>query len=200
MVRLLLILCMCFTLIGCRGWRSEKPPIHLNPNLDFQASIKPQEAPEYNVENTVPWGTQENFHDKNRQKVINARVIDKSKDSDGNWVQQIPVDVNYSLLLRGQERYNIYCSACHGKDGSGNGIIMDYWGFKPRSYWDPVVVSHQDGKLFDIISNGIRSMKGYSQQISSEDRWAIVAYLRALQVSNLATKQDVSTELFNQIK
>ena len=108
--------------------------------------------------------------------------------------------MNYATLDRGKERYNIYCSMCHGKDGSGNGIVMEYGWFKSVPYWHDRVISYKDGELFDIISNGIRSMPGYSQQIEENDRWAIVSYIRALQVSNRMSIKDVPDEIKSQLK
>ena len=203
-MRKLLLLCLVILcLSSCRGWRSEKPPVHLNPNLDFQASIKPQENPANSPENIVPWGMENDLvNSNNRDKFakFNNPEFYLGKHSNDAWVKTIPIEVNYEILNRGKERYNIYCSMCHGKDGSGNGIVMQYEGwFKPNAYWEQQVIDHSDGKLFDIVSNGIRSMPGYSQQIKENDRWAIVAYIRAIQASNMMNIKDVPEDLKSQL-
>jgi mono/diheme cytochrome c family protein len=105
------------------------------------------------------------------------------------------VKVNEQLLKRGQERYGIYCSACHGLDGYGNGPVnqraMDLqeptW-TPAASFHTPLVRGRPDGHVFNTITNGIKSMPGYAAQIPVEDRWAIVAYVRALELSQDAPK------------
>lgn len=203
MKKIICISLLFFCLVGCRGWRSEKPPVHLNPNLDFQASIRSQENPLPVPENTIPWGMESDLSDLSARDAV-LKQGDTSfylgKDSNGSFINTIPVDVTNALLNRGKERYEIYCTMCHGKDGSGNGIVMEYGWFKPKSYWDTTVFAHSDGKLFDIISNGIRTMPGYSQQIKESDRWAIVSYIRALQFSNKMNYRDVPIEYQNKLK
>jgi len=201
-MRKILILSLCFfVLVGCRGWRSEKPPIHLNPNLDFQAKISAQEDPLEVPDHTVVWGNEASLTSESRSEFFkDNNSFYTGKDKEGNWLKKVPLDVNNSVLTRGQERYNIYCSVCHGEDGSGNGIVMEYGWFKPAKYWDPRVVNYADGEIFNIISNGIRTMPGYSTQIPEEDRWSIVTYIRAIQVSNTMNLDDVPLEIRNKIK
>ena len=185
--RLLCSLILCVFLTGCLGWRSEKPPVHMNPNLDFQPSIKAQELPEPIPDHVVPWGYGgSSATNSDREGIIKSvdPMLYLGKNKDGSWTKKIPVPVNHALLSKGQERYNIYCSMCHGKDESGNGIIMEHGWYKSAAYWDDRIVAYSDGELFDIISHGVRSMPGYAQQIKENDRWAIVAYIRALQLSH----------------
>ncbi|MBI59681.1 quinol:cytochrome C oxidoreductase [bacterium] len=203
MKRIITLLFLFFFIVGCRGWRSEKPPVHLNPNLDFQASIKAQEDPLLSPDHIIPWGMESDFSDlENRDAIIKQKnkPFYLGKNRSGEWVETVPVDVTHAVLKRGQERYDIYCSMCHGKDGSGNGIVMEYGWFKPKPYWDDAIVSYKDGELFDIISNGIRTMPSYSQQIKESDRWAIVTYIRALQVSNKMKIQDVPADYKEKLK
>ena len=89
---------------------------------------------------------------------------------------------------------------CHGADGSGNGIVMEYGWFKPSKYWDQRIIDYTDGELYNIITHGIRSMPGYYTQIKPDDRWAIVTYIRALQISNTMDLKDVPIELRSKIK
>jgi len=105
-----------------------------------------------------------------------------------DFPQQVKVDE--ALLHRGQERFNIYCSACHGVDGYGHGPVNERAVELQEPKWvqaanlhSDVVRSRPDGHLFNTITNGIRNMPGYAAQIPVSDRWAIVAYVRALQVS-----------------
>jgi mono/diheme cytochrome c family protein len=120
----------------------------------------------------------------------------------GRWVTAIPVPVTDALMRRGQERFNIYCSPCHGLAGAGDGIVAHRadalqegtW-TPPSSLHDPNVRARSDGHLFNTITNGIRNMPAYGPQIHEGDRWAIVAYIRALQRSQDATIDDVPTDM-----
>ena len=99
----------------------------------------------------------------------------------GEWVTELPVNVTAQLLDRGQERYNIYCTPCHDRTGSGNGMIVQR-GFKqPPSYDEERLRAMPVGYFFDVASNGYGQMSGYKAQINTEDRWAIAAYIRVLQ-------------------
>jgi mono/diheme cytochrome c family protein len=104
----------------------------------------------------------------------------------------MPFPVTKAVLERGRERYNIYCSPCHSELGDGNGFIPSR-GFarKPPSYHIPRLEKAPLGYFYDVISNGFGIMSDYSAQIAPEDRWNIVAYIRALQLSQNATQADV---------
>lgn len=108
---------------------------------------------------------------------------------DGKWLKDLPVPLTKKLLLRGQERYNAYCSPCHGQVGDGNGMIANR-GFKLKR---PVGNYHTDrlrempaGHFYDVITNGYGAMYSYASRIEPADRWAIVAYIKALQLSQNA--------------
>ena len=196
---------MLFFVVGdgdWRGWRSEKPPLHLNPNMDFNASIKPQEDPLLPPENVQPWGNEQSFKFKsNRADFIkNDGVFYEGKNMDGTWVTRIPVQVNNQLMLRGQDRYNIFCTPCHGLDGAGQGAVTQRGWIIPAAYWDSRILNYRDGELFNIVSHGVRTMPGYAQQLTESDRWAIVAYVKALQKTHTARMSDVPEKMRNQIK
>jgi mono/diheme cytochrome c family protein len=107
-------------------------------------------------------------------------------------VKEFPFAVDEALLNRGQERYNIYCSPCHDKAGTGNGMVIQR-GFKrqPPSYHIDRLRQADVGYFFDVITNGFGAMPDYKAQIAPRDRWAIVAYIRALQLSQRAAASDV---------
>lgn len=102
-----------------------------------------------------------------------------------------PVAFTPTLLARGRERFNIYCSACHGEDGYGRGIVVRRGFPPPPSYHDDRLRQSPDGHLFDVMSRGYGVMPSFSDRISAADRWAIVGYVRALQRSQHATLADV---------
>ncbi|TWU38461.1 quinol:electron acceptor oxidoreductase subunit ActD [Novipirellula artificiosorum] len=112
------------------------------------------------------------------------------------WLEQNPIKITEAFVQQGQLQFNIYCSTCHGMDGRGNGLVNNRAQQIMASSWIPPASMHQqslyaeqypDGKLFSTISNGIRKMPGYAGQIKTRDRWAIVAYVRALQQSQNAS-------------
>ncbi len=101
----------------------------------------------------------------------------------GEFVLELPMPLNADLLARGRSRFDVFCSPCHGRLGDGKGMIVQR-GFKqPTSFHDPRLRAAAPGYFFDVMSNGFGDMSSYRSQISSADRWAITAYLRALQFS-----------------
>jgi len=112
----------------------------------------------------------------------------------GQLVQQAPVAVSGAVLARGRERYNVFCSPCHDRVGTGNGMIVQRGYRQPPSFHDSRLRGEPDGYFFDIMTNGFGVMPNYAQQIPVADRWAITLYLRALQLSQDATLADVPAE------
>jgi len=107
---------------------------------------------------------------------------------DGTWIQALPVPVTGRLLQRGSERFQIYCAPCHGLAGYGDGIVavraerlLEGTWVPPSSMHDATVLARPVGHLFNTVTNGIRTMPSYGSQIPVDDRWAIVAYVRAMQ-------------------
>lgn len=104
---------------------------------------------------------------------------------------EFPFPVDQKVMARGQERFNIYCSPCHGRTGMGDGMIVRRGYRRPPPYDDSRLLSAPVGHFFDVITNGFGAMPDYAAQINVEDRWAIIAYIRALQLSAHATIADV---------
>ena len=100
-----------------------------------------------------------------------------------NDIDEFPVPVNKELIDRGQERFNIYCIVCHGPVGNGDGMIVRRGFPAPPTYHDDRLRNAPVGHFFDVISNGWGKMNAYAYQVQPADRWAIIAYIRALQVS-----------------
>lgn len=99
-----------------------------------------------------------------------------------------------ALLQRGREEFNVFCSPCHDRAGTGRGIVVERGMPQPPSFHDPRMVAAEDQHFYDVISNGYGAMYSYSSRIRPRDRWAIVAYLRALQLSQHAELSDLSAE------
>jgi mono/diheme cytochrome c family protein len=109
-------------------------------------------------------------------------------------VNEIPVPVTKALLERGRERYDIYCSPCHSRTGDGTGMVVARGYKQPPSYHIDRLRAQPVGYFYDVISNGFGAMQDYSAQIPPQDRWAIVAYVRALQLSRHAPAASLSPE------
>lgn len=185
---------------------STKPRIHIIPDMDQQPKFKTQSrnpmfadlrAMRPPVAGTVARG------DVGDSVFSTGRVGGVG----GDWVEANPVEVDANLLARGRERYNIYCSPCHGLVGYGDGMVakradelMEGTWTPPSSFHTELIRERPAGHLFNTISNGIRNMPAYGPQIPVADRWAIVAYVRALQRSQNATIEDVPPETRAQLR
>ena len=111
-----------------------------------------------------------------------------------NWGTGIPVPITPEFMRRGEQRFNINCAICHGLNAAGNGIVKQYGLTTVVTLQDERIRTMSDGEIFNTITNGKNTMLGYGGQVTVSDRWAIVAYLRALQRSQNATPADVPPE------
>lgn len=165
---------------GClRGCKSSRPPIHPNPNMDYQPKLEPFEASSFFYDGIamrapVP-GTVA------RGQLIENDVVTTGRDPGGNFVAVNPVPLDDNVIARGMDRFVIYCAPCHTERGDGRGILYERGNVPTTSLHDPRVVGLTDGELYDVITNGKGLMTGYRYPIRTHDRWAIVAYVRELQ-------------------
>ena len=118
---------------------------------------------------------------------------------DGGFVSELPIEVSEDLLRRGQERYDIFCSVCHNYNGDGNGMIVQKGFVQPASFHEQRLLDSPAGYYYNAITNGFGRMYSYASRIPVEDRWAIVAYVRALQLSQNATLDDVPAEILEEL-
>jgi mono/diheme cytochrome c family protein len=102
-----------------------------------------------------------------------------------------PMRVDAAVMARGQQRFNIYCSPCHGRTGQGDGMVVRRGYRRPPSMHQDRLRNAPVGHFFDVMTNGFGAMPDYASQIKAEDRWAIIAYIRALQLSEHAAPADV---------
>jgi mono/diheme cytochrome c family protein len=116
-----------------------------------------------------------------------------------NWGTGIPVPVTRELMLRGEERFNINCAVCHGMNAAGNGIAKQFGLTTVVSLQDERIRNMSDGEIFNTITNGKNTMMSYGPNVRVYDRWAIIAYLRALQRSQNATPADVPPEFSGEL-
>lgn len=112
----------------------------------------------------------------------------------GQLVTEFPMPVTADTMARGRERFDVFCSPCHGRTGEGAGMIVQRGFRRPPSYYEERLVNAPVGYLFDVMTNGFGAMQDYAAQVPVADRWAIAAYIRALQVSRRGTVNDVPAD------
>jgi mono/diheme cytochrome c family protein len=105
-----------------------------------------------------------------------------------------PPPVTMALLRRGQQRFDIYCSPCHGRNGEGDGMIVQRGFPRPLSYYNDTLRNAPNQLFYDVITHGYGAMYSYADRVEPKDRWAIVAYIRALQASASASPSDVPAD------
>lgn len=186
---------------SCRGGPSDAPPLHWQRNMFTQDKGKPQRENPFFADHRVSRPPVEGT--VSRTMPIEDDAFTTGKE-DGAYVKDIPVRLTKEMMQRGQERYGIYCSPCHDQVGGGEGIVIKRAAgaiVKPPSYHDDERVRNLPaGEIFAAISNGVRTMPSYSYQVPADDRWAIVAYVKALQRSQRATLADVPTDKRGELK
>ena len=174
--RFALVVLLALSAGGCmRGCTSSRSPIHLNPNMDYQLRVDPQEASEFfydgrgmrvPVEGTVARG----------ELRTEADEFYSGMDANGAFVASSPLVQTDDTAAQGLRQYTIYCQPCHEKRGTGRGILYEYGKVPMPSFDDERIVNLGDGELFDIITHGKGLMQGYAYPIPPSDRWAIVAH------------------------
>ena len=112
----------------------------------------------------------------------------------GTPANLFPMAVTNEVMARGQERFNVFCSPCHGPTGEGNGMVVQRGFRKPPSFHDDRLRNAAAGYFFDVMTHGFGAMQDYASQVPVTDRWAIAAYIRALQLSQRATIADVPAD------
>jgi hypothetical protein len=182
-------------LAGCKS-TSRKPPFEAFSDMRYQAKYKPQAESAFFADGRA-----------SRASVPGTVARGSLKEDDafyrgirnGAYVVN-PLPVSRLVLERGMERYNIYCAPCHDRAGTGRGIVGLKATWLSQDLTDERMRTAADGELFDTITHGKRTMPGYQHQIGESDRWAIVAYVRALQRAAAGTLADVPAELRDQLR
>ena len=210
-----LVIIAIVSLAGFRGQFSKKPPIELFPDMDRQPKVKAQVPSKFfgddrgarlPVAGTVPLGYSMPLFDQQTGEIVEMEGPYKQISFSGapdyfntgkigdSWGTGLPLEVTMAVMDRGRERYNISCKVCHGSVGLGNGITVEYGLAAVANLQLERIRDMADGEIFNTITNGKNTMMGYGHNIQVEDRWAIIAYLRALQKAQNATVDDVPPE------
>lgn len=177
--------------LGFRGSFSTRPPLEVFSDMDRQGKYQPQAASAFFADGRT---------DRPRPTGVVARGdlrleahFYEGKNIVGEWAPGFPTEltIDRAFLDRGKERYEIYCTACHGTLGDGRGIVTNYgWG-GPVSFHSELYRKQAEGEIYNTIANGKNTMYGYADKIKPTDRWAIVAYVRALQRAQFGRVEDV---------
>ena len=176
LVAFILLFAMAASMSACRQQMADQPRYDpLEPSNFFEngQSARPL------VENTVPRGA------------LRDDELLYTGMSGGAPATSFPFPITLEVLQRGRERYDIFCSPCHSRTGYGDGMVARRGFGPPASLHTDILRKQPPGHFFRVISQGFAAMPSYAQQIPPEDRWAIVAYVRALQLSQHATLKDV---------
>jgi hypothetical protein len=185
-----LLVFVVVSIAGCRGGLSRRPPVELFADMDRQPKLRPQAANRFfanglssrlPVPGTIARGAPYQDLPLNTGR----------EPGTTNFVTLLPVPLTSGLLARGQERYAIHCAMCHGAAGDGKGLLAKYQMVGMANFHDQRLVVMTDGEIFNTITHGKNLMGAYGATIHPQDRWAIIAYLRALQRAHLATVDDV---------
>jgi mono/diheme cytochrome c family protein len=191
-----------------------EPRIHLVWDMDWQKKVQAQNASplfDDGRANRPPVaGTVAREQSPVETPFLTGMKPAAERNGDDMWIEDFPIALDQAALDRGEQRYNIYCAPCHGLDGAGGGMVAlradrlqqagvtGGW-VPPTNQHDETVVKQPVGQIFNTITHGIRNMPAYGAQIPAEDRWKIVAYMRALQKSRSADIQEVPDEIRNRL-
>jgi mono/diheme cytochrome c family protein len=200
------------SIAGFRGQRFKSPPIEIFPDMDHQPKVKAQKpsgffadgsATRPPVAATVPLGyvmpqgnndlaeTAEAFGPYENISFTGAPDYLNTGKMGDRWGTGLPFEVTAAVMARGKERYSISCAVCHGATGAGNGITSKYGLVGIASLNQSRIREMSDGEIYNTITHGKNTMMGYGHNIQVPDRWAIVAYVRAIQRSQGAAIDDV---------
>jgi len=195
---------------GRRGQMSRKPPLYVFPDMRHQLKLRPQTPNDFfanglssqlPVAGTIARGKPIQTATGPVYPYEDSAVFTGRVPGTTNFVENNPLAINAQLLERGRQRFTIYCSPCHGQEADGNGITRKIGAMAVvANLHDKRIVEMADGEIFYVITHGRNLMGAYGPNVTVEDRWAVIAYLRALQLSWLGTTNDVPPELRGSLK
>jgi mono/diheme cytochrome c family protein len=196
------VLILTVSVLGFRGSAFTHPPMDvfpewLFPGMKYQPKYKPQGASAFfadgRADRPPPPGVIPADFGPLGQPLHEDDHLYRGKNTDGTWARGFPgaITVDMRLLERGRDRFTIYCAPCHGRVGDGNGITKRYGMVATPSYHDDRLRKMAEGEIFNTITNGKNNMNPYADKLTPQDRWAVVAYVRALQRAQTGTVADV---------
>lgn len=194
-------------ILGLRGTKFTKTPLYIFPDMDWQAKYQPQGEnhffPDERDDRPVVPGTVVRGYGWNLPEVFSSDIeympaqnpgLFSGKNQNNEWLEEFPIEVTHELMELGQKKFNMFCYLCHGKSGDGNGITRQYGMVATSSYHDERLIKMAHGEIFNTITNGKGQMGAYGSKLTPKERWAVIAYVRALQRAYTATIEDVPVE------
>jgi mono/diheme cytochrome c family protein len=175
----------------CAGALAFLPLIACRRDMQDEPRYKPLAASEFFSDGRSARPMVEGTVARGHLEIDEARYTGKIAGED---IDQFPIPIAKEDIERGQTRFNIYCTPCHGRLGDGNGMVVLRGFRQPPSYYSDRLVHAPVGHYFDVITNGFGAMPSYASRVQSDDRWRIVAYIRALQLSESAGLNDVPAD------
>ncbi len=190
------------SVLGLRGTKFVQAPMDVFPEWAFpgmkrQPKYKPQAASTFfadgRADRPLPAGVVPANYGPIGQALRNDDALYAGKDAKGAYIATIPASLTVDLkfLEHGKERYTIYCAPCHGALGDGNGITKQYGMGATPTYHDDRLRKIADGEIFNTLTHGKGNMLSYADKLVPEDRWAVIAYVRALQRAQTGSAADV---------
>lgn len=198
LILLAVLVVAVIVVFGLRGHRFTRPPFEIVPDMDHQPKVLAQtpsnffadgRAAREPVPGTIPLG---HTMPQTRTDLPPVSAYYETGQMGDHWGSGFPLTVTAETMRRGQERFNITCAACHGATGSGNGMAFKFGLVTVQNLNQPRLREMAEGEIFHTITHGKNTMLGLGDRLSVADRWAVIAYLRALQKSQGgATVSDV---------
>jgi mono/diheme cytochrome c family protein len=164
-----------------RGCTSRRPPIHPVPNMDDQPRYEAQAASAFFADGAAMQKPVEGTVARGELELYLNPELSTGLTQDGRQVTEMPIAVTEAVLARGEERYGIYCTPCHGDRADGRGVLRERAGVQTANLLEDRFRAYPVGRIFDVVSNGFGLMPSYRYPIPPEDRWAIIAWVRKLQ-------------------
>ena len=193
---------LTISIVGFRGRRSTQPPVEVFPDMDRQAKYKPQGESKFFADGRADRPLPAGVVPRGRTIALDPdflRADDflyRGKTVKGEFARGFPpaLAIDERLMARGKERYTISCAPCHGALGDGQGVTKGYGMVTTASYHDDRIRKMAEGEIFNTITNGKNTMSAYADKLSPEDRWAVIAYVRALERARVGTAADVPAD------
>lgn len=193
---------LTISVLGLRGTKFSKAPMDvfpewIFPGMKYQSKYKAQGGSKFfgdgRADRALPPGVVAAAFGPAGQALRNDDAHYAGKDATGAFVARIPdtITVDLKLLERGRDRYTIYCAPCHGALGDGQGITKQYGMGATPSFHDDRLRQMADGEIFNTLTHGKGNMLSYADKLAPDDRWAVIAYTRALQRAHAGTVSDV---------
>jgi mono/diheme cytochrome c family protein len=201
-----LLIALVVSVLGFRGAKSSREPIFIFPDMDWQNKYQPQQKSGFfenrMTDRLLPANTVVRGNALDRRAVFDEdysgaifqnTALLHGREADGSFTTTFPMEVSHDLMMKGRERYDIFCAVCHGHAGEGNGAIRLFEGpnLVPSNLNQGLFVNQPDGEIYNTIVHGKNTMMGYGDKLNLEERWAVVLYVRALQQAANAGSNDI---------